>query len=131
MHFLSLKKDIYESTFWGQTRIRFEGPQTFEDVENGIKATFLPGNVKGKGKTKDHFKTVVFLKGKPVSVIEGSYMGYIRIDGEKYWDARYTKAYKMFIEDSILESDFSRRLDLQCIDEGNVTQGQKEKENLE
>jgi hypothetical protein len=39
-------------------------------------------------------------------------MGYIRVDGEKYWDPRYTKPYKMFLEDSILESDFSRRPDL-------------------
>ena len=93
-------------------RIRFEGPQTFEDKENGITASFRPGKVKGRGKTKDHFKFDIFINGKSVSTVEGSYMGYIRVDGEKYWDPRYTKPYKMFLEDSILESDFSRRADL-------------------
>ena len=39
-------------------------------------------------------------------------MGHIRIDGEKYYDFRYVKAYKLCIEDSILGSDFSNRKDL-------------------
>ena len=39
-------------------------------------------------------------------------MGYIRIDGEKYYDFRYTKGYRLYIEDSALESDFSKRKDL-------------------
>ena len=58
------------------------------------------------------FKMDITINDKVVSTIEGSYMGYIRIDGEKYYDFRYVKAYKLFIEDSSLGSDFSKRLDL-------------------
>ena len=39
-------------------------------------------------------------------------MGYIRIDGEKYYDFRYVKAYKLCIVKSSLPSDFSNRRDL-------------------
>ena len=33
-------------------------------------------------------------KGKKISVIEGSYTGYIYVDEKKYYDYRYIKAYK-------------------------------------
>ena len=77
------------------------------------------------------FKMDITINEKVVSTIEGSYMGYIRIDGEKYYDFRYVKAYKLFIEDSSLGSDFSKRLDLQLLDEGKCDKAQIEKENLE
>jgi len=39
-----------------------------------------------KKKCQDHFSIDVLLKGKKVSCIEGSYMGFIKVNGEKYYD---------------------------------------------
>ena len=39
-------------------------------------------------------------KGQKVSHIEGSYIGWIRIDGNKYYDHRYVKPFKVSISNN-------------------------------
>jgi hypothetical protein len=79
---------------------------------------FEPGNVKNK--CKDHFSTDVFLKGKKVACIEGSYMGFIKINGEKYYDLQKIRPYKLCIAKTNLPSDFSFRPDLNLLDQGKT-----------
>jgi len=82
-----------------------------EDEENQIRCELeLTGH---KEKPKDFVRGTITVKGKVVSNIEGSYCSAIRIDGNKYFDWRYSVPHKLIIKKSTLGSNWSLRKDLQ------------------
>jgi hypothetical protein len=71
------------------------------------------------------------LKGRAVSKISGSYLGFVEFDGRRYWDARDNEAFKLCKPETILPSDSRYRPDLNTLLAGNVEQAQLRKEELE
>lgn len=58
-------------------------------------------------------------------------MGFIKINGEKYYDLQKIRPYKLCIAKTNLPSDFSFRPDLNLLDQGKTEPAQKAKERLE
>jgi hypothetical protein len=58
----------------------------FTDKANGLYGWYEPGNVKRK--TQDYFSGEITKDGHKISEIYGNYMGYMSIDGKRYWDIR-------------------------------------------
>ena len=76
------------------------------------------------------------MNGKKVCEITGNYMGYIDIDGVRYWDLRddeeFQKHYKPDIRDpKPLPSDSTSREDRRQLIELDYEAAQSEKENLD
>lgn len=68
-----------------------------------------------KKKPSDYFETHIHHKNAPVHKIEGTYLGYISIDGVKYWDGRDFNP-EDFVFSPLKErlpSDWAHREDLQ------------------
>lgn len=61
----------------------------------------------------------------------GTYLGYIDINKNRYWDARDFEGYDILMCESLLPSDWSHREDLQLLRGDHIEEGQKEKERLE
>lgn len=68
---------------------------------------------------------------KVLSKIEGDWTSSISFDGEEYWNIDEYKAFKIFKNGYILESNGSNRPDLKYLIEGKEEESQTEKENLE
>ena len=62
------------------------GTITFNDFKNNIKAELTIGKVKKK--PSDYFEGNIKLNNNIISKIYGSYMGFVEIDGKRYWDFR-------------------------------------------
>jgi hypothetical protein len=59
-------------------------------------------------------------KGKALSSITGTYLGFLNIDSDRFWDGRYMNPFKIELEKETLDSDFMRRSDLLRLKEGKV-----------
>lgn len=57
-----------------------------EDKKNDIKCQIDFNKVKKK--PSDYFTTKIIHKGKPVSHLEGTCLGFLNIDNKRYWDGR-------------------------------------------
>ena len=61
------------------------GELTFKDLTNGYQAVIKMGP---SGQLSDFFEGTIEKDGNVISNIKGSYLEYIEIDGERYWDIR-------------------------------------------
>ena len=81
--------DAFKNTLWGGALVhQITGRVEFEDATNGVTAYYEIGNGGVKNNPKDYLKGEILRNGESVSKIFGSYMGYVEIDGERYWDVR-------------------------------------------
>jgi len=119
----------YDSTFWGTCVNETMGTMEFVDKVNDIRCELKFGKVKKK--PSDYLEGEIKVKGQVVSKITGTYLGWVEIDGNRYFDYRMLPPYKFFIERSRLGSDFAYRPDLYFLQLGDTPRAQKEKENLE
>jgi len=55
------------------------GEMTFKDEQNQISCNIELGS--WKKKPSDYFEAAINVKGKPVSRVQGTYLGWIDIDG--------------------------------------------------
>jgi hypothetical protein len=79
--------ESYSNTMWGQCRHETTGDMEFIDEGNKIDCKITFGNVKKK--PTDYFEGTINVDGKPVSKISGTYLGWIEVDGMRYFDYRY------------------------------------------
>jgi len=86
---------------------------------------------KTKGKPSDYIEGEIKVNGEIVSKITGTYLGWIEIDGNRYFDYRAIMPFKFIMEKSRLASDFAYRPDLYFLQLGDIPKAQKEKEVLE
>ncbi len=77
--------DNFGNTFWGTMRQESIGELIFNDLVNGYKAVI---NMGPYGKLSDYFEGTITKNDEVVSKVNGSYLEYIEIDGERYWDIR-------------------------------------------
>ncbi len=77
--------DNFGNTFWGTMRQESIGELIFNDSVNGYKAVI---NMGPYGKLSDYFEGTITKNDEVVSKVNGSYLEYIEIDGERYWDIR-------------------------------------------
>lgn len=57
----------------------------------------------------------------------GSYLGFLNIDDQRYWDGRQLNPFKIEFAEETLESDHSRRTDLKKLKDGKISEAQIEK----
>ena len=77
--------DNFGNTFWGTMRQESIGEITFKDLVNGYKAVIKMGPDR---KLSDCFEGTIEKDGEVLSNVKGSYLEYIEIDGERFWDIR-------------------------------------------
>ena len=77
--------DNFGNTFWGTMRQESIGEITFKDLVNGYKAVIKMGPDR---KLSDCFEGTIEKDDNVLSNIKGSYLEFIEIDGERYWDIR-------------------------------------------
>jgi len=125
----TLPNEAIGGTLLGTTVHESVGNMEFKDEENGIYCNIHFGKVKGK--PSDYFDGVVTVNNEPVSKIFGSYLGFIDVDGKRYFDYRYVQPFECKKEASPLESDYLYRADRILLSSGYYDEAQKEKERLE
>jgi len=125
----TLSSDKYDGTFFGQCVHETTGNIVFVDKQNELYCELRIGKVKKLA--SDYVDGEIKVKGETVSKISGTYLGWLEIDGNRYFDTRFAAPYKLNIERSRLGSDFSYRQDLHYLEKGHVERAQKEKEELE
>lgn len=79
----------------------------------------------------DYFSGKITHKGKVVSSLSGTYLGFLNIDDSRYWDGRLMSPIKLELDTETLESDFRKRADLQRLKEYKIVEAQVQKELLE
>lgn len=62
-----------------------------------------------------------------MSQLSGSYLGFLNIDDQRYWDGRQLSPFKIIFKEETLESDHSRRMDLRKLRDGKISEAQIEK----
>jgi hypothetical protein len=128
------------SLFWGQMCHETFGAQTFTDAKNGLRCRLEFGNPSGrKGVPSDFFEGVVErydvsqpdAQGEDISVVEGSWVGFIDFDGKRYWDLRKAAPAAMRTPECLLRSDSRLRADRLALESGNIELAQEEKVRME
>jgi hypothetical protein len=105
----------------------------FEDQQNDIYGEIRIGSVKKK--TQDFFQGEIKHRGSVVSSINGNYMGFLDIDGVRYWDIREAQDTVWFpilnIGEGTLPSDSTRRVDSISLQSRPILEAQQAKEDME
>ena len=136
--------DSFKNTLWGGALVhQITGRVDFEDRVNGVTAYYEIGDGGVKKAPKDYLKGEIMVNGQSVCQIYGSYMGFLDIDGERFWDVReqdnylpvdISKEEKVTAGGSlplVLPSDTTYRLDSQTLDSGDVEAAQLRKNEME
>jgi len=121
--------EAYEGLFWGTQIAETIGDMEFVDTENDIYCKISFGGVKKK--PSDYIDGTITVNGKAVSTISGTCLGWIEIDGQRYFDYRHSLPFQMEPEHSPLWSDFRYRPDFLYLKNGHLDNAQKHKEELE
>lgn len=96
-----------------------------------VRNDFFKGLItKNKALLKDTSKKVFYSK-EMLSYIEGNWIDYVMIDGEKYWEIDEQVPLPVTDVKDLLPSDSSFRPDLQAFINDDETEAQKQKEILE
>jgi len=125
----TLPNEYYDGTLLGSTVHQTIGNMEFVDEDNKIYCDIQFGKVKKR--PADYIEGVITVDGEPVSTVKGTYMGYIEIDGKRYFDYRYTQPFECRQEKSPLESDFQYRPDRALLGYGYYDDAQDQKVKLE
>jgi hypothetical protein len=125
----TLPNESIGGTLLGTTVHETIGNMEFKDEENEIYCNIQFGKVKGK--PSDYFSGVITVKDEPVSKVLGSYLGFIDIDGKRFFNHRYVEPFECKKVVSPLESDCHYRPDRALLSSGYYDEAQKHKESLE
>lgn len=82
----------FAGTFFGTSRVEDTSYFVVEDKANAIKCQIDFGKVKKK--PSDYFASKIYQNGKQVSHVEGTSLGYINIDNQRYWDGRDLESFE-------------------------------------
>jgi hypothetical protein len=80
--------DTFQNTIFGTLNHIIHGNVKYEDKKNQIVVYITIGETKKK--PRDYFEGQMLVKGKIVSNIRGTYLGWIEFDNIRYWDLRQT-----------------------------------------
>ena len=120
--------DNFGNTFWGTMRQESIGELTFKDLTNGYQAVIKMGP---SGQLSDFFEGTIEKDGNVISNIKGSYLEYIEIDGERYWDIRKNINIESYpIKNQIKSSSIYRPDSLKLL-EKDLEGAQEKKDELE
>lgn len=130
-------QDTISNTFIGTCYHNQHNSLKFEESKSGLTGYIDMGNVKGR--VGDYFTGKIENAEKEVVVpnFSGTYMGYVDIDGERWYDLREKNLmeFKDLPIDSkrplSLPSDSRKRTDLSQLLLGNVEDAQQNKETIE
>jgi hypothetical protein len=125
----TMPNEYFSGTLLGTTVHETIGHMEFTDVENKIYCKLSFGQVKKK--PSDYVDAQIFVDGKPVSNIKGTYLGWLEIDGQRYFDFRDMIPFEAKPAKSPLPSDCNYRNDKALLAIGHYHDAQKEKEILE
>jgi len=125
----TLPNEYFSGTLLGTTVHETVGSMEFTDVENKIYCKLTFGNVKKK--PTDYFECQVLVENKPVSTIKGTYLGWIDVDGQRYFDYRQMVPFEAKAAKSPIPSDCHYRNDMALLSIGQYDEAQKHKEHLE
>lgn len=121
--------DIFGNTFFGTLNHQFTGKIEYIDDINNIYAVYTPG---ARRKVQDYIEGYIEKDGARVCDISGTYCGYLEFDDVRYWDVRDTLKFDVrHRQKEVLPSDSRYRTDLMSLIEGDVSQAQTNKEQLE
>jgi len=139
---------------FGTRSFRYNGSFTITDMTNKMYAqlrmnagdkSFAEGLFKKQDSRNDFFKGFItkseallkdtsrkaFYSKEIISYIEGNWIDYMMIDGDKYWEMGKVKPAPVTEPTNPLPSDATFRSDLQQLIAGDLDKSQKEKERLE
>jgi hypothetical protein len=120
----------YEGVFLGTLRESTIGTLTVSLEKSELRFEAKFGNIENK--QPDFFKGMIKRGEKPVAGVFGTYLGFVNIEGKRYWDGRRVKPFRFLGEKKeILESDSSLRKDLQFLEKGRLVEAQFHRDELE
>jgi len=129
-------QDVFGNTLMGTCHHILHGKFVFQDEKNGVTGYCNVGDVKGR--PRDYLDGHIERNGQVVcEQIEGTYMGYMDFDGQRYFDVRHLEMLEQSelpLENKAplcLRSDARHRSDLCELLEGNVEVAQQNKHVLE
>ena len=120
--------DNFGNTFWGTMRQESIGELIFNDLVNGYKAVI---NMGPYGKLSDYFEGTITKNDEVVSKVNGSYLEYIEIDGERYWDIRKNINIQAYPIPNQIKSSSIYRPDSLKLLEKDLEGAQEKKDELE
>jgi hypothetical protein len=112
----------YEGVFFGTLRESTVGTIEISDQQNQIHFKSKLGQVEKR--SADYFSGVITKKNKPVAGVLGTYLGYLNVEGQRIWDGRHTKPFRLIPEKFPLPSDSSLRKDLRMLEKGRLAEAQ-------
>lgn len=128
---------------WGDRIIEYDGSGVFKDEANKLSAElFMPIPNQGgwvsswfaKKHPSDHFVGDIARDGKPVCHVEGSWLGAIEFDGQRYWthtDTKLVSKHERVKDDLALPSDVRHREDMELLRQGDAKAAATAKVKLE
>lgn len=90
----NIPDDFFQNTIFGTLNHLINGQIKYEDKKNNLVAYLDIGSIKKK--PKDYFEGRIEQNGKTVSLISGTYLGWLEFDGVRYWDLRQTLKQEVF-----------------------------------
>lgn len=129
----SIKITDKTNKIYGQIRFK-AGEKSFSEglfKKSKERSDFFKGFItKSKSLLQDNSKKAFYSK-EMISYIEGYWIDYLMIDGDKYWEIGKEQPTPLTKATNLLNSDSDYRADLQAMKIGNLEQAQIQKENLE
>ena len=125
---VSCPEELFSGTFFGTMRHESLGTMQASDNEGH---TCLISIGKIKGKPSDYLEGQIRKEGSgTVSMLTGTYLGYLEFDGVRYWDERTVNPFSIKYTQT-LDSDSESRKDIKALRTGDINYAQQAKEELE
>lgn len=133
-------------SYKGNIRIRDKTNKLYAQLRlNAGEKSFAEGLFKGQDARNDFFKGLItknkallkdmsrkaFYSKDMISYVEGLWIDYVMIDGDKYWEIDKVPFVPLVREPNPLPSDSLYRNDLKALISGNLEESQKQKEIME
>ena len=95
----------YEGVFLGTLRESTIGTIEIADKEN--KLHFKAKLGEAPKRTADYFVGAITKNEKPVAGVLGTYLGYLNVEGQRIWDGRKTRPFRLIPERNHFPSEVS------------------------
>lgn len=82
-------------------------------------------------KSDDYFSGVIKQNDKPVGEVYGTYLGFVNIDGKRFWDGRKVRPFRFLYDKAPLDSDSTTRKDIHYLEKGKLAEAQFSRDELE
>lgn len=119
----------YEGVFLGTLRESTIGTISITDVKNQIRFKAKLGDVAKR--SADYFTGLIMKNERPAGGVLGTYLGYLNVEGQRIWDGRKTRPFRLIPEKEPLASDSSLRKDLNMLVKGRLAEAQYHRDDLE